>query len=80
VWQARIRADMAAELLQDGEALGLETQTEIIKAALDLWHRQAAEARMARSVDEFYGGQVPPLPVGVMAAAAVRAARGNAIS
>jgi hypothetical protein len=28
-------------------------------------HRRAAEERMARSVDEFYGDTSPPLPLGV---------------
>jgi len=36
-----------------------------VKAALELLHRRAAEERMARSVDNFYGDDVPPLPIGV---------------
>jgi hypothetical protein len=64
-WQARISRDMAAQLRQDAELLGLQGRTEIVRAALDLLHRRAAEERMARSVDEFYGGSEPPLPIGV---------------
>jgi hypothetical protein len=65
VWQARIGADLAAQLRADAEVLGLAGRTEIVKAALELIHRQAAEERMAKSVDDFYGGATPPLPLGV---------------
>lgn len=64
-WQARISHDLAAQLLRDAEVLGLGSRTEIVRAALDLLHRRAAEERMARSVDDFYGDQDPPLPIGV---------------
>lgn len=64
-WQARIGHDLAAQLRRDAELLGLAGRTEIVKAALDLLHRRAAEERMARSVDDFYGNDSPPLPVGV---------------
>lgn len=66
-WQARISHDLAAQLRNDAELLGLEGRTEIVKAALQLLHRRAAEERMARSVDDFYGNNEPPLPVGVSA-------------
>ncbi len=65
IWQARIAPDLAAQLRQDAEVLGLEGRTEIVKAALELLHRRAAEERMARSVDDFYGGSPPKLPLGV---------------
>ncbi len=64
-WQARITHDLAAQLRSDAELLGLDGRTEIVKAALELLHRRAAEERMARSVDDFYGDREPPLPVGV---------------
>jgi hypothetical protein len=64
-WQARITHDLAAKLRNDAEVLGLEGRTEIVKAALELLHRRAAEERMARSVDDFYGDTEPPLPIGV---------------
>lgn len=63
-WQARIGHDLAAQLRRDAELLGLDGRTEIVKAALDLLHRRAAEERMARSVDDYYGADEPPLPVG----------------
>ena len=50
VWQARIGAELAAQLRADAEVLGLTGRTEIVKAALELMHRQAAEQRMAKSV------------------------------
>lgn len=65
VWQARIGRDLAEQLRADAEVLGLDGRTDIVKAALGLLHRQAAEERMAQSVDEFYGGSTPPLPLGV---------------
>jgi hypothetical protein len=67
VWQARIGHDLAAQLRADSEVLGLNGRTEIVRAALQLLHRRAAQERMARDVDEFYAGVVPPLPVGVLA-------------
>ncbi|HST48554.1 hypothetical protein [Jatrophihabitans sp.] len=65
VWQARIGRDLAEQLRADAEVLGLDGRTEIVRAALGLLHRQAAEERMARSVEEFYGDSTPPLPLGV---------------
>lgn len=69
-WQARITHDLAAQLRDDAELLGLDGRTEIVKAALELLHRRAAEERMARSVDDFYVGQEIPLPIGVRPAPA----------
>jgi hypothetical protein len=51
--------------VKKAEVLGLTGRTEIVKAALELLHRQAAEHRMAQSVDDFYAGATPPLPLGV---------------
>jgi hypothetical protein len=65
IWQARIGRDLAEQLRADAEVLGLDGRTDIVKAALGLLHRQAAEERMAQSVDEFYGESTPPLPLGV---------------
>jgi hypothetical protein len=67
VWQARIGHDLAAQLRADSEVLGLNGRAEIVRAALQLLHRRAAEERMPRDVDEFYAGVDPPLPVGVLA-------------
>jgi hypothetical protein len=65
VWQARITRDLASQLRADAAVLGLTSRTDIVKAALELLHRHAAEIRMAQSVDEFYSGATPPLPAGV---------------
>lgn len=68
VWQARIGHEFAAQLREDSAVLGLDGRTDIVKAGLQLLHRRAGEERMARSVDEFYHGVEPPLPIGVPAA------------
>jgi len=64
-WQARISRELAAQLREDAQLLGLDGRTEIVRAALELLHRRAAEERMARSVDAFYNGSEVPLPIGV---------------
>jgi hypothetical protein len=65
VWQARIGRNLAEQLRADAEVLGLEGRTDIVKAALELLHKRAAEERMAQSVADFYGDAVPPLPLGI---------------
>jgi hypothetical protein len=65
IWQARIARTFAEQLNEDAAILGLAGRTEIVRAALQMLHRRAAEERMARSVDEFYGSTAPPLPLGV---------------
>ena len=74
-WQARITRDLAAQLRSDAELLGLNGRTEIVKAALELLSRRAAEERMARSVDDFYRDRLPPLPIGVRPAPAAPVTR-----
>ena len=59
---------MAVELRADATVLGLTSRTDIVRSALQLLHRRAAEERMARNVEAFYGDQTPPLPVGVLQA------------
>jgi hypothetical protein len=65
IWQARIAPAFAEQLNEDAAVLGLAGRTEIVRAALQMLHRRAAEERMARSVDEFYRDTSPPLPLGV---------------
>jgi len=69
VWQARIGRDLAEQLREDAVLLGLEGRTEIVKEALRLLHQQAAQERMARDVQEFYGDALPPRPIGLRARA-----------
>lgn len=64
-WQARISHDEAEQLRRDAALLGLATRTDIVKAGLEMLRRSAAEERMARSIDDFYGGELPPAPIGV---------------
>ncbi|MGL5809937.1 MAG: hypothetical protein ACRCYQ_08335 [Nocardioides sp.] len=66
VWQARIGRDFAEQLQQDATVLGLSGRTDIVKAGLRMLHRRAAEERMADSVEGFYDGATPPLPIGVL--------------
>lgn len=65
MWQARSDRELAARLRAGSEVLSLKSRTDISNAALALLHQRAAEERMARSVDEFHGGAVVPLPIGV---------------
>lgn len=65
VWQARIDSELVAQLRQDAKVLGLKANTDIVKAGLELLHRQAAEQVMAEGIRDFYDGQPPPLPIGV---------------
>lgn len=65
VWHARIDRELATDLRADAAVLGLNGRTEIVRAALRLLHRRAAEERMAGDVEQFYGDRMPPLPVGV---------------
>lgn len=67
VWQARIGVELAEQLRADADLLGLEGRTEIVKEGLRLLHQHAAQERMARSVQDFYGDAVPPRPIGVRA-------------
>lgn len=64
-WQARISHELAARLRDDAELLALEGRTDIVRTALELLHQRAAEQRMAMSVDSFYAGREPDLPIGV---------------
>lgn len=68
IWQARIGHELAAQLRDDADFLGLSGRTDIVRAALQLLHRRAVEERMAHSIDTFYGGAEPPLPIGVLPA------------
>jgi hypothetical protein len=68
VWQARIESGLAEQLRADAEVLGLDSRTDIVKAALRLLHRQASEEHMGQSVEDFYGDSTPPLPIGVVPA------------
>ena len=79
LWQARIDPALAAQLRQDAKVLGLTANSDIIRAALDLLHREAAAQAMANGVREFYDGQEPPLPIGVRRSKRRQAAQEQAL-
>ena len=62
---ARISRAEAERLRRDADLLGLTPRADVVRAGLDVLGRSAAEERMARGVDDFCGGEVPPAPVGV---------------
>lgn len=62
VWQARIPRALAAQLRDDARLLGLGSRTDVVRTALQLLHRHAAEQAMAASVLAFHDGAVPPRP------------------
>jgi hypothetical protein len=66
IWQARVPAELARMLLDDARVLGLTGRSDVVRAGLHLLHREALEERMARDIDNFYGDETPPLPVGVL--------------
>jgi hypothetical protein len=66
VWQGRVAPELSAKLLEDAKIMGLTSKSEIVRAALELLHRHAAELRMSKGVERYYAGQTPPLPTGVV--------------
>jgi hypothetical protein len=66
-WSARLPKDLTEQARRDGAALGLEGSTEIIKAGLEALHRQARLKVALEQVEEYYGGEPAPLPLGVRA-------------
>lgn len=60
IWQTRLSREAAATYEQDLEILGLD-RSEALRRGLRLLHREAVETRMARDVEEFYGGERAPL-------------------
>lgn len=57
--------DLTEQARRDGAALGLEGSTEIIKAGLEALHRQARLKVALHQVEDFYGNERAPLPLGV---------------
>ncbi len=60
IWQTRLSREAAATYEQDLEILGLD-RSEALRRGLRLLHREALETRMARDVEQFYGGERAPL-------------------
>ena len=60
-------AGFARELEADAVVLGLRSLSDLVREGLRLVHKQAREAAMAASYDEFCGGR--PAPVSEVTAA-----------
>ncbi len=60
IWQTRLSREAAATHEADLDILGLD-RSEALRRGLRLLHREALETRMAREVEEFYGGERAPL-------------------
>lgn len=59
--QARISDSALEQLLADAEALGLENASAAVREGLALLHRKAEQVRLARTYDDFYGGDPAPV-------------------
>jgi hypothetical protein len=59
--QARVAEELLKQLDADARVLGIESTSDAIRAGLDLLHRQAVQVQLARSYDDFYGGEPAPL-------------------
>ena len=62
LWQARVPRELAHDLEDDMRVLGLEGQSDTIRAALRLLHVRAREVSVGREYEEFYAGERAPLP------------------
>lgn len=66
IMQARVDEGFARALVeQDAVILGLDGASALVREGLRLVHERAREAAMVAAYDEFYGGQLAPLPAGV---------------
>lgn len=59
--QARVTEDEAATVTEDAELLGLDGISDAVREGLALLHRRAQLVALARSYDDFYGGEPAPL-------------------
>ncbi len=57
--------ETAEQPREDAKVLGLTANTDMVKAGLQLLHRQAVEQVMTDGIREFHGGEPAPLPIGV---------------
>jgi hypothetical protein len=61
VVQARVSEAEAATVQEDAALLGLEGTSEAVREGLTLLHRRAQLSALARSYDDFFGGEPAPL-------------------
>lgn len=59
--QARVSDEVLDQLTADAETLGLESTSAALREGIELLHRKASQMRLARSYDDFYGGEPAPL-------------------
>ncbi|MGH3519481.1 MAG: ribbon-helix-helix protein, CopG family [Haloechinothrix sp.] len=59
--QARLSEERARQLDHDIAALGLKNRSDAVREGLKLLHRRAANARLAREYDDFYGTDQAPI-------------------
>lgn len=61
--QARLSDEDVRQFEEDLKVLGISNRSEAMRRALKLLHREARQAKLAQSYDDFYGeGNVAPLP------------------
>ena len=61
VVQARVSQAEAETAQQDAAVLGLGGTSDAVREGLALLHRRAHQVALARSYDDFYGGEPAPL-------------------
>jgi len=59
--QARVNDQVLQQLSADASTLGLDNTSAALREGIELLHRKAAQVRLARSYDDFYGGEPAPL-------------------
>ncbi len=59
--QARVNDQVLEQLTADAATLGLDNTSAALREGIELLRRKAAQVRLARSYDDFYGGEPAPL-------------------
>lgn len=59
--QARVPEAVVDQLSADAQVLGLESTSDAVREGLELLHRKAQQVRLAKSYDDFYGGEPAPV-------------------
>ena len=59
--QARVSDHILDQLAADAATLGLDSTSAALREGIELLHRKAAQTRLARTYDDFYGGEPAPL-------------------
>jgi hypothetical protein len=59
--QARVSDQILDQLAEDAATLGIDNTSAALREGIELLHRKAAQVRLARSYDDFYGGEPAPM-------------------